>query len=91
MTAISIGANLTAKHPHQIKQTVFKMLEQSSARSNTKVNSRKFFTKAGAPVASTAADSPGSDNCWILDVTNTALYFVYSWADDDNFDVVVID
>jgi hypothetical protein len=90
MSGETIGANLTAKNNLGFKKLLATHLEQNGKR-GPGVSNSKFFTKAGAPVASTAADSPGSDNCWIYDTTNEAMYFVYSWSAANAFDVVALD
>ena len=45
----------------------------------------RVFHKAGAPTASTAADSPGGDMCFIIDDSAFDIYLVYNWVSKDSF------
>ena len=85
---ITVGANLTGKKGYQIKGKIMKMLEVGGKQFMRRAP--KFFTKAGVPATNTKADSPGSNNCWVLDITNDVLYLVYNWVDEDDFDVVKV-
>ena len=86
--AITVGSNLTPKQGYKIKATIMKMLEVGGKQFQRRAP--KFFTKTGAPVASTAADDPGSNNCWILDITNDDLYLAYNRTGSTAFDVTKI-
>ena len=89
MSGETIGANLTAKNNLGFKKLLATHLEQNGKR-GPGVSNSKFFTKAGAPVANTAADSPGQTNCWIYDTTGEAMYLVYQWLSSTSFSVVVV-
>ncbi len=90
--AVTVGANLTPhKSPlagdlrHAMHQLLRFMATGLSKTVLDSVNAVKFFTKAGAPVTNTSADSPGSDFCFILDITNDDLYFIGPWASASSF------
>ena len=86
------GAYLTEIHPYQAGPLWNKLFRARSrgARLGTAFNG-KLFTKAGVPASDTEADSPGLEACWIIDTTNTDLYFCYAWASTTNFDIAKID
>ena len=86
--AITVGSSLNAKKGFQIKGTIMKMLGVGGRQWQRRAP--KFFTKAGVPVTNTAVDSPGSNNCWVLDTTNDDLYLIYNWVDSTDFDVVKV-
>jgi len=90
MATTTVGANLTAKRPTHFRRFLNEKLANPGKKNIDKVSSTKFFTKAGAPVASTNADSPGSNNSWVWDLTNSDLYLVYNYTDADTFDVTKI-
>ena len=50
----------------------------------------RVFTKAGAPVTNTAADSPGQNLCLVVDSTNDDLYLIHTWASSTSFTAVKI-
>ena len=85
---ITVGSNLTGKQGYRIKNKIMKMLEVPGKQFQRRAP--KFFTKAGVPLASTAVDDPGSNNCWILDITNDDLYLAYNRTDSTTFDITKI-
>lgn len=50
----------------------------------------KLFVKQGAPATNTAADSPGSDLCFIWDETNSDLYLAHTWATATSFTILKV-
>ncbi len=87
---VSIGSSLTPLRPLQARRFIMEKLAYNSKRIPHGASGNKFFTMAGVPTASTAIESPGSNNCWIWDSTNSDLYFVYNWSDSTTYDVVKI-
>lgn len=48
-----------------------------------------IHTKAGVPASNTAADNPGSIG-FIIDTTNSDLYFCHTWVSSSSFTVVKV-
>jgi hypothetical protein len=99
MTKQAIGTNLSAwKSPLTRDLTngfdkLFNLMETKAALDTPLVSyiaAHRFFTKKGVPVASTAADSPGTDICFIWDITGNDLYLVYDWVNATSFSVQLI-
>jgi len=86
--AIDVGANLNIKKGFQAKGVFMKALESSGKQWMRRAP--KFFTKTGAPVTNTSGDSPGSNNCWIRNITTGDIWLVYNWVAEDDFDVVKV-
>jgi hypothetical protein len=48
-----------------------------------------IHTKAGVPASNTAADDPGSVS-FIIDTTNSDVYFCHTWVSSSSFTVVKV-
>lgn len=95
--AITVGANLTAVRSkinsalaHGLRALLIHMSQYYSKTVYNSDLTPKLFTKAGAPVTNTSADSPGSDLCFVIDTTNSDLYFIHSWSAAGTFTSVKI-
>ena len=90
-TVVTVGSNLTAVYGSGVKRLMGEFLKTRGKGNPFNRESSRFFTKAGAPVTNTAADSPGKDHCWIIDITSSDLYYIHTWVDSTHFVVVKIE
>ena len=97
MATLTIGANLTVAHgvwtntvSKGIQQMLKFMAVTQYAKDVVDYKSPKVFTKAGIPAENTAADSPGSNLCFVIDTTNSDLWLIYDWVTSTDFAVAKI-
>lgn len=91
MTTVEIGSGLTAAHGSGYRSRIQKMMGFiAKGKTGKSPVQHKFFTSTVTMVSSTTTLSPGSDCCFVLDITNSDLYFVSAWTDTDAFTVTKI-
>jgi len=88
--AVTVGSNLTPIRPHAFLRQLMKKAGQHGQRQLRSVSTVKFFTKEGIPATDTEEDSPGSDICFIWDISNDDVYLVHTWTAADSFTSVKI-
>jgi hypothetical protein len=86
MAAVTVGANLTHVKGPGARRFIQETLK-THGMSNVmrQITQASLFTKAGAPVDDTAADSPGRDLQFVWDTTNSDLYIVHHWTSSTGF------
>ncbi len=92
MSAVVVGSNLTPVQTalgrefgvavQKLERLMYQLVGSFDSLSE---NSHKLFIKEGAPSSDTAADSPGSDMCLVLDTTNNDLYLIHHWKSSSSF------
>ena len=94
-TPQTVGANLTpvntpvARRFSLALSELIHELQYASAWAKTLTTEGRLdcrvFTKAGAPVTNTAADSPGGNHCFIIDTSACVIYSIVNWASSTSF------
>jgi len=93
MTTITIGSNLTAKHGSGFRSMIQKKTGfTAKGQTGKSPVQHKYFVKVatGDVTANKDADSPGSNCCFIHNVADDDLWFVYDWVSSTSFKVAKI-
>ncbi len=93
-----VGANLSPMRGHVAKRfstamnRLMRFLSTQSKTMTVKAGlpAIKLFVKIGVPATNTAADSPGSDLCFIWDDTNADLYLAHTWLSATSFTILKV-
>lgn len=86
MATIVLGVNLVAANGPRLRSRLWKFL--AGNWSGPSRNNIPIHAKAGIPASNTAADDPGSSPSFILDTTNSAVYFCNARTNSTTFTLV---
>ena len=86
--AATIGANIKVGTSMRLKQKLFTLLGAGYRQLGRSTSACPIYTKAGVPASDTAADDPGQAPAFIIDTTNSKVYFCHTWVSSSSFTLV---
>lgn len=84
--AIALGANLVAGNGPRLRAKLFQFLAANWG--GIRKHNLSIYAKAGVPASNTAADDPGQSPAFIIDTTNSAVYYCNARTNSTTFTLV---